>query len=183
MKIGIISDTHDDIENTIHAIDLFNVYEVDYVIHAGDYVFPGIVMEFEKLKAKFVDVLGNNDGERIHLLKNFLDIKGDLKGELGELEIDGIRFGVYHGTVGEIKNQLVSSGRYDILVCGHTHKIELPTRKLTERHRSDDLRSSTLVLNPGTDHKKVQSISGAFCEGGIIIFQTRTYDYEFINLP
>jgi uncharacterized protein len=129
---------HDDIENTMHVIDLFNVYEVDYVIHAGYYVFPGILREFEKLKAKFVRVLGNNDGERIHLLKSLLDIKGHMKGELDELEIDGIRFGVYHGTVGEIKNQFVSFGRYDIPVCGHTHKIELPC---SNRVKTYDTRS------------------------------------------
>ncbi len=43
MKIGIISDTHDDIENVQEAIQIFNKNKVDYVIHAGDYVFPGIL--------------------------------------------------------------------------------------------------------------------------------------------
>ena len=41
----------------------------------------------------------------------------------------------------------------------------------------------TLVLNPGTAHKKVESISGAFKEGGIIIFDTQTKEYKFIDLP
>ena len=64
MKIGIISDTHDDIENVQKAIEIFNAEKVDYVIHAGDYIFPGIVMEFKELNAKLFGVLGNNDGER-----------------------------------------------------------------------------------------------------------------------
>ena len=54
------------------------------MIHAGDVVFPGLVKEFEKLNAKLIGVLGNNDEEKVHLLKNFLEINGDLKGELGE---------------------------------------------------------------------------------------------------
>jgi len=52
------------------------------------------------------------DGENVHLLKNFLDINGDLKGELGEIEIDGLKFGIYHGTAKEVKEQLINSGKY-----------------------------------------------------------------------
>ena len=44
MKLGIISDTHDDIDNVRMAIDIFNRETVKYVISAGDYVFPGVVM-------------------------------------------------------------------------------------------------------------------------------------------
>jgi uncharacterized protein len=68
MKIGLISDTHDDIENVIRAIDIFNKEQVQYVIHTGDYVFPGIVMEFKNLNARSIGVLSNNDGERGKLL-------------------------------------------------------------------------------------------------------------------
>jgi uncharacterized protein len=39
MKIGIISDTHDDIENVQEAIEIFNKVKVEYVIHAGLYFF------------------------------------------------------------------------------------------------------------------------------------------------
>ena len=61
MKIGIISDTHDDVGNVQKAIEMFNVERVQYVIHAGDYICPGIVKEFEKLNSKLIGVLGNND--------------------------------------------------------------------------------------------------------------------------
>jgi uncharacterized protein len=47
MKIGIISDTHDDIENVQKAIEIFNGERVNCVIHAGDFVFQGVVKEFE----------------------------------------------------------------------------------------------------------------------------------------
>jgi len=178
MKIGIISDTHDDIENVQRAIDIFNADGVHYVIHAGDYVFPGIITEFSKLNARLVGVLGNNDGERVHLLKNFMEIGGELKGEFGEVEVSGLRFGIYHGTDIEIKERLVNSGRYDIIICGHSHKRE-PTR-LNGKYKNN---VKTLVLNPGTAHKKVASVSGAFSEGGIIILDTSTKKYRFIDLP
>jgi predicted phosphodiesterase len=49
MIIGVISDSHDDIINVKQAIKIFNEYKVDYVIHAGDYIYPGIVLEFKIL--------------------------------------------------------------------------------------------------------------------------------------
>ena len=69
MRIGIISDTHDDIENVQRAIDIFGRKEVKLIIHAGDFVFPGVIDEFKNLKNKqpdinIIGVLGNNDGEK-----------------------------------------------------------------------------------------------------------------------
>jgi uncharacterized protein len=193
LKIGIISDTHDDVENVQSAIEIFNTEKVTHVIHAGDYIFPGIVLEFKKLDAKFIGVLGNNDGERVHLLKNFLAIGGELKGELGEVELDGVIFGIYHGTDEQLKKKLVDSGKYDVIITGHTHRIEIPSVHSTTINPNDEKQQDgnkihknggqTLVLNPGTAHRKIDTISGAFIEGGIIIFDTENKDYKFVNLP
>jgi uncharacterized protein len=178
MKIGIISDTHDDVENVQRAIEIFNAEKVAYVIHAGDYVFPGVVQEFEKLNGKLIGVLGNNDGEKGALLRNFLRINGELKGELGETEFDGLKFGIYHGTDTGVKDLLVNSKKYDILVCGHTH-IKEPSPNSIGKYKDD---GKTLVLNPGTAHKKITSISGAFKESGIVVFDIQTKEYRFIDL-
>ena len=91
MKIGIISDTHDDIESVVRAINVFNNEKVDLVIHAGDYIFPGIVQQFTDLEgAKLIGVFGNNDGEKIGLYEKFSKIGADLKGEFCEIEIEGL---------------------------------------------------------------------------------------------
>jgi predicted phosphodiesterase len=60
---------------------------------------------------------------------------------------------------------------YDIFIHGHTHK------------RRDEKIGKTLVLNPGTAHKKVKSASGLFEEGGIIIYDTQTKEHKFVSLP
>lgn len=179
MKLGIISDTHDDIDNVHKAIDIFNQERVQYVIHAGDYVFPGIVMEFKRLHAKLIGVLGNNDGEKVQLLRAFLEVGGELKGEIGEMRVDGLKVGIYHGTSTEIKKQLADSGHYNILVCGHTHRVE-PSRLTEEGILVNG--DSTLVLNPGTSHRKVESITGAFVEGGLIILNTESNACKFTSL-
>lgn len=105
MRIGVISDSHDDIINVRQAIKIFNRYDVDYVIHAGDYIFPGIVLEFKNLNKniKLVGVFGNNDGEKFGLVKSFITIGGNLMGDFGELRIDDEIFRIYHGTNEDIK--------------------------------------------------------------------------------
>ena len=76
MNIGIISDTHDDIDSTMKSIDIFNYHETNYVFHAGDYIFPKIISLFERLnnKTKFFGVRGNNDGEIIGIMQQFKNL-------------------------------------------------------------------------------------------------------------
>jgi uncharacterized protein len=176
MKIGIISDTHDDIENVQRAIDLFGREEVKLIIHAGDFVFPGIIDEFKNLKNKqpdisIIGVLGNNDGEKLVLLKKFNEMSGILEGEFIDTVIDGFRFGIYHGTNSSLTEATIQSGIYDVFIHGHTHKIR--EKKI----------GKTLVLNPGTAHKKIKSTSSVFEEGGIMIFDTGINKYKFYPLP
>ena len=178
MKIGIISDTHDDIENVQEAIKIFNKEKVGFVIHAGDYIFSGVTKEFSTLESKLIGVFGNNDAERVEILKDFLEINGDLKDEIGEIEIDGIKFGIYHGTDIEIKQFLINSKKYDILICGHTH--------IREPQQSSGVikdNQETFVLNPGPAHRKTKSVSGLFNDiGRIILFDTKSKRYEFVDL-
>jgi uncharacterized protein len=88
MKIGIISDTHDDLDSVRQAVLLFKKENVDLVIHAGDYVYPGVVEKFADLpNARLVGVLGNNDGEKIGLFQRFSKIGGELKGDFCETDL------------------------------------------------------------------------------------------------
>jgi uncharacterized protein len=177
MKIGIMSDTHDDIENVQEAIEIFNKEKVEYVIHAGDYIFSGVTKEFKKLNSKLIGVLGNNDIERVEILQDFLDINGELKGEMGEITLDGLKFGIYHGTSNGIKKSLINSKKYNIVVCGHTHMREPESSGVIKDNKE------TFVLNPGPAHRKNTSISGLFDQiGRIIIFDTHSKEYEFVDL-
>ena len=133
-----------------------------------------MIEEFKKLHdtAKLIGVLGNNDGERIGLLNKFKEIDGELKGEFGEKNIDGINFGIYHGTNKELKQALIRSGQYDVFICGHTHQ------------REDRKEGKTQVLNPGTAHRHFPNIDGKIEDKSrIIIYDTKTKEYEFIELP
>ena len=51
--------------------------------------------------------------------------------------VDDLKIGIYHGTSTEIKKRLIESGRYNIIVCGHTHKREPPgveKGNISQRH-------------------------------------------------
>jgi len=71
MKIGIISDTHDNLLQIKKAVDIFNQEKVDLVLHAGDFVSPFTALEFKNLNCSLKGVFGNNDGDKILLRKMF----------------------------------------------------------------------------------------------------------------
>ncbi|HCL90984.1 MAG TPA: YfcE family phosphodiesterase, partial [Candidatus Atribacteria bacterium] len=49
MKIGIISDTHDNLPKIKKAVGIFNREKVELVLHAGDFVSPFTFLEFKNL--------------------------------------------------------------------------------------------------------------------------------------
>src|SRR4029079_2024206 len=171
MNIGIISDTHDDVSNLKKALSVFNERKVRYVIHAGDYIFPGMVKEFRNFNGKLIGVLGNNDGEKIGLLKNFNDIGGELFGEFGALEIDALIIAIYQEGENKLTQAIIAGQLYDLVICGHSHI------------KRDDKIGNTLVLNPGCAHKDFPNIDGIIeTEPSIIIFNTLNKTYQFVRL-
>ena len=161
MKIGIMSDSHDHIENVKKSIAVFKEKNVDYVIHLGDIVNPNSVIAMKGIKV--IAIFGNNDGDTFRLVKAFNSVNGEIKGEFYEFEEDGLRFACYHGTEEGIKNALTECGKYDVVLYGHTHKCE--NTKV----------GNTLVMNPGTAH-------GFEFGPTVLVFDSKTKDAEFINL-
>lgn len=133
MKIGIISDTHDNLDTAREAVS-FLEERADKVIHCGDIVSP-FTAELFDADFDFYYVKGNNDGE--WSLKEAVNEFGEFLGEQEELELGGQKFGIYHGTEEGIVESMVNSGKYDYVVRGHTHE-----KKLEEV-------GDTVEINPG----------------------------------
>jgi putative phosphoesterase len=161
MKIGIISDSHDHIENIEKSFRVFKDRKVDYVLHLGDYVNPNSVRACRDIK--LVGIFGNNDGDKFRLATAFNAVGGELKGDFHEFEENGLKFACYHGSEPQIRDALVECGTYDIVLCGHTHEC---INKTT---------GNTILLNPGTAH-------GFGGRATIMIFDTRTKAAEVIGL-
>ncbi len=130
MRIGIISDTHDNIPAIRKAVELFNEREVDFVIHLGDIVAPFCFDEFDKLNMDFIGVFGNNDGEWLYLEEK---AKNRLFKPPYEIELDGKSFVLMHEPFGMEK----LAKEYDYCLYGHLHKIDI--RKTKRGH----------IINPG----------------------------------
>ena len=161
MKIGIVSDSHEKIENIKKAVGIFNERKVEFVFGLGDYISPPSVRAFKGVK--LIGVFGNNDGETLGLIKAFNDIGGELLGDFGEVEKGGLKFALYHGTSEAIQDALIKSGKYDVVLCGHTHEAK------------KEQVGKTLFINPG-------SANGFGGEATIAVFDTSTKDVEFIKL-
>ena len=139
MKIGVISDTHDNLEMIERAVDLFNSEGVELVIHAGDFVSPFTEKPFRALNAKFVGIFGNNDGDKLLLREKYRGI-GELSEEPLVLEMNARKIVVTHKP--KIVEALVASRIYDVVIFGHTHKAEV-------RKEKEEKGKEVLVLNPG----------------------------------
>ena len=180
MKVGIISDTHDDVTNTNKAIDIFEQNNVGVIIHAGDIISPPILKEFRRLteiNVKIFGVFGNNDGEKNGLKDAFEWINGKLLWDVGKIEIDGLKFGIYHGDNIKKKEKMIKSGKFDVFIYGHSHTKDPKNGTL-------DSSEKTIVLNPGTAHSKAQSYYSPpyFRESSILIFDTELRDVKFLSL-
>ena|SRR4030065_1638966 len=161
MKIGIISDSHDHTENIKKSITILKDRKVDFVLHLGDYVNPASVKLFKGIK--LIGIFGNNDGDKYRLMNAFNEIGGEIKGDFYEIEADNIKIACYHGTEPQLKDALIESNKYDVVLYGHTH--ECVNKKIR----------NTLVLNPGTVH-------GFWEKATIIIFDTRTRKAKLVTL-
>jgi putative phosphoesterase len=143
MKIAVISDTHDHMNNILRVVSIINERKVNAVIHCGDYVAPFVKKWFNKLddpiKKNFYGVFGNNDGERVFLKQNLGQICQLAQNENEMiLEMGGKRIFVSHMPKQETIEALANSEKFDIILSGHTHVMH------NEKHEN-----GVLVVNPG----------------------------------
>ena len=136
MKIGIISDTHDDRSNVRRAVELFAEHNVEYVLHSGDLVSPFIAKMFADVQpARFIAVFGNNEGEKLGIKAALDEFGGEIHDVCYEGEIGGKRVFMTH--VPDCIEAVSASQMFDLVIYGHTHKADI--RRV----------GKTLVINPG----------------------------------
>lgn len=120
MKIGVISDTHDNVPKIEAAVAHFNHAGVDAVLHCGDFVAPFALLPFKKLLPKLYLVYGNNDGEK----KGLRALAAEHGWTLGpmpmEVELGGRKIVMLHEP--DRLEDLRRAAQHDLIVYGHTHK-------------------------------------------------------------
>ncbi len=140
MKIGIISDTHDQIKRIKKAVKILLKEKVDLVIHLGDMVAPFTLQFYKDLNCPIKFLFGNNTGDiQLHLIyaKSFGLRDFEFK-TFFSLKINGKKIAAYHGENKEITEALIKCGDYDCVFAGHNHIAKV------------EKRGKTLFANPGT---------------------------------
>ncbi|MCM8824414.1 MAG: metallophosphoesterase [Candidatus Omnitrophica bacterium] len=130
MKIGILSDTHDNITNINRALDWLKNKGINFFIHAGDYIAPFSLRPYFDKGFDFIGVFGNNDGEK----------EGLGKISKGKIFPPPYLFNLYQRdilVVHDLSQAKPHIFNISVVIFGHTHKPQ------TFRE------GKTLFINPG----------------------------------
>lgn len=130
MKLGILSDTHDNLPYIEKAVAFFNAQGCDFVLHAGDFVAPFVVPLLGRLACDWRGVFGNNDGDRQGLAAASA---GRIQESPLRIELGGRLIAVVH----DIRSISQEKEEASCIVFGHTHKPQV------------SMQSGRLLVNPG----------------------------------
>jgi uncharacterized protein len=131
--VGIVSDTHDNVDAVEEAVRVLRSRGVEDLIHCGDVVMASTLELFRGFRLRVC--LGNNDsaGE----ISAAAERIGGAYAERLDVKIGGKRFFVAHGDREGPLDKAARSGDFDYVLYGHSH-------------RWDDRRfGKTRVINPG----------------------------------
>jgi putative phosphoesterase len=163
MKIGVLSDTHDNLTNIRKAVEIFSKNGVEALIHGGDFCSPFTLSEFKPLADKGVKmhaVFGNNDGDRVLLVRRAADFCSFTDG-VGIVTLDGRKIVILHYP--DLGEDLFRLGAYDLVIYGHNHKVRVEGE-------------GKKLLNPGT-------CSGYLAETATIaLVDLKTMGVEIVRL-
>lgn len=157
MKIAVLSDCHDRLENLEKV--LASAEEAEVALFCGDYCAPFTLKALaEGFDGPVHSVFGNNDGDAFLLLA-VAQKAGNvtLHQPMADLDLDGRRIAVVHYP--EFGEALALSGKYDAVFSGHNHTAEANTL------------GSTLWANPG-------EVMGRFGKPSFGIYDTSTNAFE-----
>jgi putative phosphoesterase len=139
VRLGIISDTHDQVALTRPAVRLFESLDVEVVLHCGDIGSMAVVELFAAWPTHFV--FGNCDDDLEEFTATIRAAGQTCHGLFGDLEFDGVRVALLHSHDRRRFRQTIDSGDYRLVCYGHTHVAAV------------DHRGETLVVNPGAIYR------------------------------
>ena len=138
MRIGILSDTHDNLPMVERAVAKLNELSPDLVLHTGDFIAPFVIPRLAALNCPCIGVFGNNDGDRALLASKARESGNvEIHGCFTVRRADGRSIALLHGEEPDALNEIAGAGIFDVVVHGHTHRPSIRER------------GGTLMVNPG----------------------------------
>ena len=133
MRIGVVSDTHNNLRNVERIVELFRDARVERVVHTGDITQPRTLRALAEVGVPILGVFGNND-ERAALQDHAAELDAELVEPPYEWILASRRVLVTHDPI-ELAGA-VEDG-HALVLHGHTHRCTIE-------------RSATqLLFNPG----------------------------------
>jgi len=135
MKIGIISDTHDNLNNLETALDVLQTENVTNLFHCGDICGLNIIQAMASFEVWIAQ--GNMD-RRVGLRRTVKETLGrERLAWLHQLTLEGYSIAILHGDNEDVLNHIIASGEHAYVLHGHTHR------------RRDQRIGRTHIINPG----------------------------------
>jgi len=132
MRIGVVSDTHNNLANVRKIVEILNAAGVERVVHTGDVTQAKTLRALAELEVPLVGVYGNND-ERGALAEVARDAGFEMVEPPLELAWSGRRILVVHDPL-DVDRWW--SGHH-VVLHGHDHR-----RRIERNHQR-------LIFNPG----------------------------------
>ena len=166
MKVGIISDTHGQVDLALAAAREFIFRGVEAVLHCGDIGSEMVLTEmaaiFQALEIPVYAVLGNCDSPSEW---DFYpsDIGVEILGRFGEVDLAGKRIAMLHSDDEDAFDRVAAADEYDYLLSGHSHV------------RHDRRKRKTRLINPGS--------AGRGMHPSCAILELVDDELEFVTIP
>jgi len=140
MRLGILSDSHDQNERMAGALALLAAKGAEALVHCGDLTSPVVVHLCAESQLPCYYVLGNNDFDLEGLQRAIVATGGTSLEWGGLITMSGKQIGVTHGHLAQEFRRLLRA-QPDYLLFGHTHQ------RLNRRD------GPTRQINPGALHR------------------------------
>lgn len=136
MKIGVLSDTHDNLSNLIAVLDAFRNEKIETVIHCGDLTSLEMVSHFKGFRVIYT--MGNMDFMTGAIKKRLEKMREDnYAGMIFRGKLGGVPVAAAHSHIDGQLMDLIREKRYNWIFHGHTHQ---------KRH---EVIKGVHIVNPG----------------------------------
>jgi len=136
MKIGVLSDTHDNLSNMITALEVFRLKGIKTVVHCGDLTSIELVSQFVGFRVIYT--VGNVDGASGSIMKRIQKMNEEnFAGNVFEGKLEGVWIAATHSHIKGMLSNLIRKKKYAWIFHGHTHE------------KKDETILGTRIVNPG----------------------------------
>lgn len=136
MKIGLLSDTHNNLSNLVAALETFHERGIQTVVHCGDLTDFDLVSHFDGFQ--LIYLTGNMDHASGTIQRRVMKLNAEnFAGPVFRGQLDGVPVAATHSHIEGKVMELVQSGRYAWIFHGHTHQ------------RRDEMIRGVRIVNPG----------------------------------